>query len=445
MLGDGTKGLKFKIKMKKITVIGVGYVGLVTGTCLAELGNEVIGVDIDKLKIDNLNAGQVPIYEKGLEELVKENVKQKRLFFTTDIANAVKNSEIVFIAVGTPPLFDGGVNLEYVRAAAEDIGKNMNDYKVIVNKSTVPIGTGNTVERIIRNFYKGKFDVVSNPEFLREGSAVYDFMNPDRVVIGSESKKAEEILKELYSCLETEILLTDIKTAELIKYASNAFFATEISFINSIANICERIGADVNKVSEGMRLDSRIGKRAWLHAGVGYGGSCFPKDVKGLIQIAQENNVRFNILEAVEDTNNAQKHSLLPKIQKLLGEDLSNKNVTIWGLAFKPHTDDMREAPSLVVIKQLLDRDVKVKVFDPIALDQAKKVLRESVVYENDLMKSVKNAECLVIVTEWPEFREIDLKRIKSMMKKPNIVDGRNIFDMKTVKKAGFNYVSIGR
>lgn len=431
--------------MKKIAVIGVGYVGLVTGTCLAELGNEVVGVDIDKSKIDNLNSGKIPIYEQGLEELVKENVKQRRLFFTTDINEAIKGSEIVFIAVGTPPLFDGSVNLEYVKGAAEDIGKNMNGYKVIINKSTVPIGTGNTVQRIIKNFYKGKFDVVSNPEFLREGSAIYDFMNPDRVIIGSGSDKAMEIVKELYSGLKTEILLTDIKTAELIKYASNALFATEVSFINSIANICEKIGGDVTKVSEGMRLDTRIGKRAWLHAGVGYGGSCFPKDVKGLIQIAQENNVRFNILEAVEDTNNAQKHSLLPKIQKLLGEDLSNQNITIWGLAFKPNTDDMREAPSLVVIKQLLDRDAKIKVFDPIALEQAKRVLKESVIYEKDLMRSVKNTECLVIVTEWPEFKEIDLKKVKSLMKKPNVVDGRNIFDIKVMKRNGFNYISVGR
>lgn len=431
--------------MKKIAVIGVGYVGLVTGTCLAELGNEVIGVDIDKTKIDNLNNGIIPIYEQGLEELVKENVEQKRLFFSTNISEAVKNSEIVFIAVGTPPLSDGSVNLEYVKSAAESIGKNTNGYKIIINKSTVPIGTGNVVERIIKNFYKGKFDVVSNPEFLREGTAVYDFMNPDRVIIGSGSDKAKEIVKELYSGLNTEILLTDIKTAELIKYASNAFFATEISFINSIANICEKIGADVTKVSEGMKLDTRIGKKAWINAGVGYGGSCFPKDVKGLIQIAQENNVRFNILEAVEDTNTAQKSSLLPKIQKLLGQDLHGKNVTIWGLAFKPNTDDMREAPSLVIIRQLLDRDVKVKVFDPIACEQAKKILGESVIYEDDLIKSIKDSDGLVIVTEWPEFKKVDLKKIKSLMKKPNIVDGRNVFEVKEMEKMGFNYISVGR
>ena len=431
--------------MKKIAVIGVGYVGLVTGTCLAEMGNEVIGVDIDKIRVKKLNKGIIPIYEQGLEELVKENKKQKRLSFTTDSAKAIKWADVIFIAVGTPSLPDGGVNLEYVKSVAEMIGKNMNGYKVIINKSTVPIGTGESVERIINNFYQGEFDVVSNPEFLREGSAVYDCLNPNRVVIGNGSKKAEEIVMDLYKNLKTEFVLTDTKTAELIKYASNAMLATEISFINSIANICEKVGADVKEVAHGMMLDERIGKKAFLHAGVGYGGSCFPKDVKGLIQISQENNVRFSILEAVENTNDAQKQSLLAKVQKILGEDLHNKKITIWGLAFKPHTDDIREAPSLTVIKQLLDRGVDVKVFDPIAKEQAKNFLGDSVIYEDDLMKSIKDIDCLVIVTEWPEFKEVDLEKIKSLMKKPNIVDGRNIFDVKIMKKLGFEYISIGR
>lgn len=431
--------------MKKIAVMGVGYVGLVTGTCLAEMGNEVVGVDIDRDRVKKLNKGIIPIYEQGLEELVKENRKQKRLSFTTDAAKAIKWAEVVFIAVGTPSLPDGGVNLEYVKSAAEMIGKNMNGYKVIINKSTVPIGTGETVERTIKNFYQGEFDVVSNPEFLREGSAVYDCLNPDRIVIGNESKRAGEIVMDLYKNLKTEFVLTNIKTAELIKYASNAMLATEISFINSIANICEKVGADVKEVAHGMMLDERIGKKAFLRAGVGYGGSCFPKDVKGLIQISQENNVRFSILEAVENTNDAQKQSLLAKVQRLLGEDLANKKITIWGLAFKPHTDDIREAPSLTVIKQLLDRGVEVKVFDPIAKEQAKKVLGNSVIYEDDLMKSVKNTDCLVIVTEWPEFKEVDLEKIKSLMNKPNIVDGRNVFDVETMKKLGFEYLSVGR
>lgn len=431
--------------MKKIAVMGVGYVGLVTGTCLAEMGNEVIGVDIDKDRVKKLNNGIIPIYEQGLEELVKENRKQKRLSFTTDTAKAVKWAEVVFIAVGTPSLPDGGVNLEYVKSAAEMIGKSMNGYKVIINKSTVPIGTGETVERTIKNFYQGEFDVVSNPEFLREGSAVHDCLNPDRIVIGNESKRAGEVVMDLYKNLKTEFVLTNVKTAELIKYASNAMLATEISFINSIANICEKVGADVKEVAHGMMLDERIGRKAFLHAGVGYGGSCFPKDVKGLIQISQENNVRFSILEAVENTNDAQKQSLLAKIQKLLGEDLANKKITVWGLAFKPHTDDVREAPSLTVIKQLLDRGVEVKVFDPIAKEQAKKILDDKVNYEDNLLKSVKDADCLVIVTEWPEFKEVDLEKIKSLMNKPNIVDGRNIFDVKNIKKLGFEYISVGR
>jgi len=432
--------------MKKIAVIGVGYVGLVTGTCLAHLGNDVIGVDIDKAKIKNLNNGIIPIYEQGLAELVKENTKQKRLSFTTDAKKAIRQSEIVFIAVGTPPLSDGGVNLEYVKTAAESIGKSMNGYKIIVDKSTVPVGTGDCVAEIIKKYYKGDFDVVSNPEFLREGSAVSDFMHPDRIVIGNGSAKADKILRELYSGFDTEsIIFTDIKTAELIKYASNAFLASEISFINSIANLCEKLGADVEKVAQGMMLDKRIGTKAFLHAGVGYGGSCFPKDVKGLIQISQENGVRFGILEEVEETNNAQKQSLLTKIQKLLGQDLSEKNITVWGLAFKPHTDDVREAPALVVIRQLLDRGAVVKVFDPIAKEVAKKILGDGVIYENNLENSVKNSDCLVIATEWPEFKEVDLKKIKANMKHANIVDGRNIFDPNKMKKLGFSYISVGR
>lgn len=431
--------------MTKIAVIGVGYVGLVTGTCLAELGHQVIGVDIDPSKINNLQKGIIPIYEIGLEELVIKNTQNKRLSFTTDISKAVKESDVVFIAVGTPPMPDGSVNMEYVNAVAESIGKNMNDYKVIINKSTVPIGTGDNVHRIIEKFYKGNFDIVSNPEFLKEGTAVTDFMNPDRVVIGANNSKSAEIVKNLYSGFKTEFVITDIKTAELIKYASNSFLATEISFINSIANICEKIGADVNKVSQGMKLDSRIGKKAFLNAGLGYGGSCFPKDVKGLIQIASENEVRFSILEAVEDTNMAQKQSLLVKIQKLLGEDLHNKNITVWGLAFKPHTDDVREAPSLTVIRQLLDRGVNVKVFDPIATEQAKKILDGKIEYQDNLLDSAKNADCLVIVTEWPEFKEIDLNQLKTNLKQPNIVDGRNVFEIEQMKKAGFNYISVGR
>ena len=432
--------------MKKITIMGTGYVGLVTGTCLAELGHEVTAVDIDELKINNLNKGIIPIYEQGLEELVKENKKQKRLFFTTDIESAIKQAEVIFIAVGTPPLPDGSVNLEYVKSVAESIGKNIKEYKVVVDKSTVPVGTGDCVTDIIKKYYKGDFDVVSNPEFLREGSAVSDFMHPDRIVIGNGSPRAEKILREIYSNFDTEnIVFTDIKSAELIKYASNAFLATEISFINSIANMCEKLGADVEKVAQGMMLDKRIGTKAFLHAGVGYGGSCFPKDVKGLIQTAQENGIRFGILEEVDETDNAQKHSLLVKIQKLVGQDLRDKNITLWGLAFKPHTDDIREAPALVIIKQLLDRGAKVKVFDPIAQESGKKLLGDSVSFETDLLDSTKGSDVVVLVTEWPEFRTVDLDKVKKNLKQPNMVDGRNVFNPKEMKKMGFNYISVGR
>jgi len=431
--------------MNKIAVIGVGYVGLVTSTCFAELGNQVIGIDIDQKKIDNLTKGIIPIYEEGLTDLVKKNQKNGNLSFTTDITKAVKSSEIIFIAVGTPPMNDGSVNLDYVKSAAKSIGKAMNGYKVIINKSTVPIGTGDIVKIIISENYKGNFDVVSNPEFLKEGTAVADFMNPDRIVIGSDSPKAQGIVNKLYASQNSTIINTDIKTAELIKYTSNAFLATEISFINSVANICEKIGADVTKVSEGMKLDQRIGQKAFLNAGIGYGGSCFPKDVKGLIQIAHENGVRFNILDAVEDTNSAQKQSLLPKIQSLLGEDLHDKKITVWGLSFKPKTDDVREAPSLVIIKQLLDRNANITVVDPIATEQAKLILGETVTYEEDLIKSVSDSDCLIIATEWPEFKNVDLKQIKKAMKKDNIVDGRNIFNKKEMKDFGFKYLSVGR
>ena len=431
--------------MNKITVIGVGYVGLVTSTCFAEIGNQVIGVDIDSKKIENLKNGIIPIYEEGLTDLVTKNQKNGNLLFTTDITQAVKDSDIIFIAVGTPPMPDGTVNLDYVKSAAESIGKAMNGYKVIINKSTVPIGTGNIVKIIISQNYQGDFDIVSNPEFLKEGTAVADFMNPDRIVIGTDSPKAQKIVNELYASQNSSIVNTDIKTAELIKYASNAFLATEISFINSIANICEKIGADVTKVSEGMKLDHRIGPKAFLNAGIGYGGSCFPKDVKGLIQIARENEVNFSILDAVEDTNAVQKQSLLPKIQTLLGNDLHDKNITIWGLSFKPKTDDVREAPSLVIIKQLLDRNTKITVVDPIAFDSAKLILKDTVTYETDLIKSVNNADCLIIATEWAEFKNVDLNEIKKSMKKPNIVDGRNIFNKKEIEDLGFNYLSVGR
>jgi len=346
--------------------------------------------------------------------------------------------------VGAPSLPDGSVNLDYVKKAAEDIARAMNGYKVIVDKSTVPVGTGDVVGRTIAKYYSGDFQVVSNPEFLKEGDAVNDFMNPDRIVIGSDDKKAEEIMLSLYEKLGGERVLTTVKNAELIKYASNAYLATSISFINSVANICEKTGADVAEVSRGMRADKRIGQYAFLAAGVGYGGSCFPKDVKGMIQTANENEIGFEILDSVEATNEAQKKSLLPKIQKLLGEDLSGKKIAIWGLAFKPETDDVRESPALTIIKQLQDRDVEIAAFDPIAAENMKKEVADLNIVD-DMYECLKEAECLVIVTEWKQFKQADLLKIKSLLKSPNIVDGRNIFKVEEMKKLGFNYLSVGR
>jgi len=430
--------------MKKITVVGTGYVGLVTGACLADIGHRVICVDIDKNKIENLKKGIIPIYEPGLTEIVKKNFENGNLEFTTDTGAAVKKSEVVFIAVGTPSLPDGSVNLDYVKKAAEDIARAMNGYKVIVDKSTVPVGTGDVVGRTIAKYYSGDFQVVSNPEFLKEGDAVNDFMNPDRIVIGSDDKKAEEIMLSLYEKLGGERVLTTVKNSELIKYASNAYLATSISFINSVANICEKVGADVNEVSRGMRADKRIGQYAFLAAGVGYGGSCFPKDVKGMIQTANENEIGFEILDSVEATNEAQKKSLLPKIQKLLGENLSGKKIAIWGLAFKPETDDVRDSPALTIIKQLKDRDVEIEAFDPIAAENMKKEVADLNIV-NDMYECLNEAECLVIVTEWKQFKQADLLKIKSLLKSPNIVDGRNIFKVEEMKKLGFNYLSVGR
>ena len=428
----------------KIAVIGTGYVGLVTGTCLADIGHQIICVDIDSQKIENLKKGIIPIYEPGLSEIVKKNFDQGNLEFTTDTDKAVKESEVVFIAVGTPSLPDGSVNLDYVKKAAEDIARAMNGYKVIVDKSTVPVGTGGVVGRTIAKYFSGDFEVVSNPEFLKEGDAVNDFMMPDRIVIGSDDKKAEEIMLDIYEKLGGERVLTTVKNAELIKYASNAYLATSISFINSVANICEKVGADVNEVSRGMRADKRIGQYAFLAAGVGYGGSCFPKDVKGLIQTANENEIGFEILDSVEAANEAQKKSLLPKIHRLLGDNLCSKKIAIWGLAFKPETDDVRESPALTIIKQLMDRDATIAAFDPIAAENMKKEIPDLNI-SADMYECLKDAECLVITTAWRQFKEADLLKIKSLLKSPNIVDGRNLFEVKEMRKLGFNYISVGR
>ncbi len=429
----------------KITMVGVGYVGLVTGTCFANLGNEVICLDIDKEKIEKLNNGIIPIYEPGLNDLVKRNVKEKRLSFTTDSKFAIESSDIIFIAVGTPQSENGEADLSYIRAAAETIGKNMNKYKVVVDKSTVPVGTADKVKQIISENTQQEFDVVSNPEFLREGAAIKDFLNPDRIVLGTDSEKAKEIMTRLYRPLERvrkPIIITDSRSAELIKYASNAMLATRISFINEVANLCEKAGGDIKAVARGMGLDTRIGPR-FLQAGVGYGGSCFPKDVRALIRTGEEYGVKFKIVEAVDEVNKDQKKTLLPKIQKLVG-DLSGKKIAVWGLAFKPKTDDIREAPAIEVVKQLLDSGAKVTAFDPVAQEHFSK-LYPDVTYGEEPFEILQDVDALVILTEWDSFRELDKEKMKSLMKSPNVIDGRNVYSPKEMKEKGFNYIGVGR
>jgi UDPglucose 6-dehydrogenase len=431
----------------KITIIGTGYVGLTTGTCFAELGNDVICLDVDKEKIDKLNNGIIPIYEPGLEELVIRNKKEGRLSFTTDKKKAIQASTVLFIAVGTPMGENHEADLRFVKAVSEDIGKNMADYKVIVDKSTVPVGTADMVKKIIKENQKSKidFDVVSNPEFLREGSAIKDFLNPDRVVIGTDSDKAKEIMEDLYKAtarIGKPILITDIKSAELIKYALNAMLATRISFMNELSHLAEKVGADIKKVAQGIGLDTRIGPR-FLQAGIGYGGSCFPKDVQALIQTMKNNKCESKILEAVEKVNQEQKVLAVEKLKKLI-PNLKGKTIAIWGIAFKPKTDDIREASALVIITELQRLGAKIKAFDPVAEETAKKILK-NVEYTKNPYDTIKDADALIIVTEWDEFRELDKNKIKSLLKEPNVIDGRNIWEPKEMKSLGFNYIGIGR
>ena len=430
----------------KIAVIGTGYVGLVAGTCLADLGNDVICVDIDEQKIGQLKKGILPIYEPGLGDLLKRNLSEKRIQFTTDGDEAIRKSEIIFIAVATPTGKSYEADLSIVEAVARQIGKNLNGYKVIVIKSTVPVGTTSRVKEIIRTIGKNKdFDVVSNPEFLREGEAVNDFTFPDRVVIGVENGNARQIMEKLYAGIARTnhpILFTDIRSAEIIKYASNAMLAARISFMNEIANLCEKVGADVKEVAKGIGLDARIGPR-FLQAGAGYGGSCFPKDVKALIHTMKGNGVQGKILEAVEAVNEAQKASIVPKLKKLV-PDLKGKKIALWGLAFKPKTDDMREAPSITIIHQLQKEGAKINAFDPEATKTAKKIFKD-VAYFEDPYETVKDCEALIIVTEWNTFRDLDKEKIRRLLAKPNIVDGRNVYDPKEMKELGFNYIGIGR
>lgn len=428
----------------KIAVVGSGYVGLVTGACFAELGNDVICVDIDEDKINKLNNGIIPIYEPGLEELVARNRKEQRLRFTTDLREAIMHSEIIFICVGTPPKDNGEADLSYVENVARTIADVMDSYKLIVEKSTVPVETGEKVARTIRDYnsHKVDFDVVSNPEFLREGSAVNDFMAPDRIVVGCESEKAKKIMEKLYAPLKAPIIFTDIKSAEIIKHASNSFLAAKISFINAIANICELAGADVEKVAEGMGYDKRIGRR-FLNAGIGYGGFCFPKDAEAFIKISKKLGYDFKLLKAVQEINQRQRKNFVKKIEKALWV-VKGKIIGVFGLSFKPNTDDMRFAPSIDIIEELQREGAKIKAYDPEAMQRAKGILK-NVVYCSNPYEVAKDSDALVILTEWNEFKEIDLKKIKSLMKHPLIIDGRNIYEPEAVKKEGFTYVSIGR
>ncbi len=430
--------------MKNITVIGVGYVGIVTGVCFADLGNRVTCLDINEEKIENLKNGIMPIYEPGLEELVDRNVTADRLTFTTSYAEALQDAEFVFIAVGTPEGVDGEADLRYVRMAAQTVAQEMDHPLVIVNKSTVPVGTGDWVSKIIRETRSNdlKFAVVSNPEFLREGSAISDFMYPDRVVLGSLDPDAAERVAQLYLPLRATIMITDLRTAEMIKYASNAFLATRISFINEIANICEALGADVKEVATGMGYDTRIGPH-FLDAGVGYGGSCFPKDVKALAYMADSKGRHPQLLHAVMEINQFQREAALLKLERAL-DDLNGKTIGLLGLSFKPNTDDMRESPSISIAKMAIDRGARVRGYDPVAMKVAARVIPEIELMKN-AYEVADGCDALVVVTDWNEFKNLDMVRIYELMNQPVIVDGRNIYDPQTMKAMGFNYQGVGR
>ncbi|NQT46228.1 MAG: UDP-glucose/GDP-mannose dehydrogenase family protein [Candidatus Omnitrophica bacterium] len=427
-----------------ICIVGSGYVGLVTGASFAEMGNKVICVDSNRSKIDKLKKGIMPIYEPGLKELVNRNRKNKRINFTTDLAKGVKNSEIIFICVSTPPKPNGEADLVYVEDVSRQIAREMVSYRLIVEKSTVPVQTGEWIKKTIRQTIKKgvPFDVASNPEFLREGSAVQDLFKPDRIVIGAETKRAKDILVKLYKPLKVPLVVTDIKSAEIIKHASNSFLATKISFINAVSVICEKAGADVIEVAEGMGMDKRI-CRAFLDAGVGFGGSCFPKDLSAFISISERLGYEFDLLRAVQRINEHQKELLVKRVEKLLW-NLSEKTVAIWGLSFKPNTDDMRSAPSVDIIKMLQKRGASIKVYDPQAMPVARKLLK-GVKFCKDAYSAAADSDCLVVATDWDEFKEADLKRLKKVMNQPVVVDGRNIYDPATMKGLGFEYTGIGR
>lgn len=431
--------------MKNIAVIGTGYVGLVSGTCFAESGNQVTCCDINQLKITELLQGIMPIYEPGLQELVHKNVRKGTLNFSANINQVIQDAEVIFIAVGTPMTSSGKADLTYVKQVAKSIGENLNNYKVIVTKSTVPVGTGKLLESVIHEYYKGEhpFDVVSNPEFLREGTAIKDTMNMERAVIGTTSEKAFQIIAEIHQPFTANIVKASLETAEIIKYAANAFLATKISFINDIANICERVGADVTKVSEGIGLDSRIGKK-FLQAGVGFGGSCFPKDTAALLHIAEESGYDFKLIKAVIETNEGQRVQLVKKLLLALGS-LKGKTISVLGLAFKPDTDDIRSSPALDIIPYLTEQGAIVKAYDPIAIVETRKLIGYQCTYSEDIYEAVNESDACMILTDWQEVKTLDLPLVKQLMKQPLIVDGRNLFDLERMKELGYTYLSVGR
>jgi UDPglucose 6-dehydrogenase len=431
----------------KIAVVGTGYVGLVTGTCFAETGNKVVCVDINKSKVEKLSAGQITIYEPGLEKIFLRNLKEERLRFTADLASVVDEAEVIFLALPTPPGADGAADLKYVLGVANELGKLLKGYKVIVNKSTVPVGTADKVRAAIAKNYKGEFDVVSNPEFLREGVAVDDFMKPDRVVVGTRSERAQQLMSELYAPFVRQgnpVIFMDERSSELTKYAANSFLAMKISFMNEIAQLCERMGADVDMVRRGIGSDDRIGKR-FLFSGIGYGGSCFPKDVQALVQSADEVHYDFKILKAVEKVNAAQKLHLVEKIKAHYSGSISGRHFAIWGLAFKPNTDDIREAPALAIIAALLVEGARVTAYDPEAMQHVKQVLGDKINYAFSQYQALEGADALIIATEWSEFRTPDFERIEKLLPSKLIFDGRNLFEVAKMNSMGYRYISIGR
>ncbi len=435
----------------KIVVVGTGYVGLVTGTCLAEVGIDVICVDVDTKKIENLKNGILPIYEPGLDKLVHKNFDKGRLRFSTNLAESIKGADVAFIAVGTPPGEDGSADLQYVLTVAREIGENMSDYGVIITKSTVPVGTAKKVKKAIKEALDARgvnieYDVASNPEFLKEGAAVNDFMKPDRIVVGVESDKARGILEKLYHPFVLNghpVIFMDIPSAEMTKYAANAMLATKISFMNDMANLCEIMGADVNLVRKGIGTDPRIGNK-FIYPGIGYGGSCFPKDVKALVRTARENGYEMRILQSVEDVNEDQKYLLFNKIMKRFDGNLKGKKFAMWGLSFKPNTDDMREAPSLVIIDNLVKEGATVTAYDPVAMDEARHMIGDKIAYAKDEYEALDGADALLVVTEWPEFRIPDFNNVKSRLSGHLIFDGRNIFERSEMKKIGMEYHCVG-